>query len=159
DLRDKTNVGEFRRAVYKDDVRRLYVAVNQTMLMQEVQSGSQLECQIHTFADGQFPACADHVRQCFRGIGFRNDFLTLILVVSEFHDVIEVAAWLVTSNVQYVNETPVRARDGRELLNASELAIKRRRIGECTSVNDLHGLKGSDDVARQPDLPVRPFTN
>src|SRR6185295_7716578 len=71
DLRDETNVREFGRAVYKNDVGRLYVSVNQTMLMQELQRGGQLECQVHAFDDRQLPALADHVRQCFRGVGFR----------------------------------------------------------------------------------------
>src|SRR5207245_1312084 len=107
DLRDETNVCEFRRAVHKDDVGRLYVAMNQTMLMKELQRRAQLKCQVHAFAYRQLPALSNHGRHCLRGVGFGKDFLTLVLVVAEFHDVVETATWLAAAHMQYVDESRV----------------------------------------------------
>src|SRR5947207_144770 len=111
------------------------------MLMEEIQRRGQLECQVHAFADGQLAAAAEHVRQGLGRVGFCNDFLTLVLVVTELHNVIEIASHLVASHMQYVDEAGMRARDGGESLNASEFPIKRGRVGECTPVNEFHCVK------------------
>src|SRR5437870_1305305 len=116
------------------------------MLMEEVQRRGQLERQIHAFADRQLAASAEHVCQGFSRVGRWNDFLALVLIVAKFHDVIEIASDLIASHVQYVDETRMRTGDRGESLNASELAIKRRRVHECAPVNELDRVKGPDDV-------------
>src|SRR2546429_361162 len=159
DVCDEANVCEFRRAVYEDDVGRLYVTMDETMLMQEVQRGGQVECQVHAFADRQLAALAEHVREGFSRVGFWNDFLALTLVVPEFHDVIEVASDFIASHVQYIDESWMRAGDRGEPLDTSELAIKRRGVHECSPVNELHCVKSSNDAACQPYLTVGPFAD
>ena len=46
------------------------------------------------------------------------------------------------------------AGDGRELLQAVELALERTVFLERTAMNDLHGAQFTEDGAGQPDFAV-----
>src|SRR5207247_7956036 len=81
------------------------------------------------------------------------------LVIAQFHHTINAARLLVSSHVQNVDETGMRAGDGGESFDAIELAFEWALIHETFSINNFDGVESSNNVTREPDFAVGAFAN
>src|ERR1041384_6236829 len=80
--------------------------------------------------------------------------MTGLLIVPQFHDVVEVACRIVATDVENIHEALVGARDRLEFKQPGEFPVERPGMLEGFAVNDLHGAKRLRHTSGQPHLAV-----
>src|SRR5688572_11801602 len=95
--------------------------------------------------------------ECPRGVSLKVQRLTgfVLGIVAKFHDVIEIAGLVVTTDVQNVDEAVVIAGDRLEFQNAPILAVVGSIRLKVAAENHLDGPVGAGHRAGQPNLAVR----
>src|SRR5687767_6796161 len=153
-LSDETDVRELRDAVHEDDVRRLDVAVNQTVSMQMFESLAKSEAHLDALLNGKTLYARKGFSERARNIFFWIDSLARLEVVSSLHDVIEAMLLLIAANLQNIDKATVSPRDGLEFFDAGKFAVERRITIEGAAADYFHGAIRAHDVAGQPNFAV-----
>src|SRR4051795_9669195 len=92
-------------------------------------------------------------------IGRGIDLRTVLRVVRQLHQIIEVSAFFVASEMQYLNEAVVGPRYRRKLLDTSKLPFVGGGVAEARLVNNLCGLERADNVFGYPNFAISALPN
>ena len=98
-LRDQPDVRQLGGAVHKNDVVRLDVAMDQSVLVQKAQGGSDGRAQADAFGHRKALEPRPVLPQGSGQVGFRNDVLPTDNIIGQFHHVVKIAGRLIASHL------------------------------------------------------------
>src|SRR5258708_7490133 len=128
--------------------------MDQAVLVEMIQGSGEREADLEALLEGQAGAVVQLAFEAFGSVGLRVDLLAGLLIVGQFHDVVEVAGLIVAADVEDVDLTVVRAGNRLKLLDALEFPFERPVMLEGAAINDFDGAISAHDISRQPDLAV-----
>src|SRR6185436_16128607 len=110
-------VSEVCRSSHENDIGRLDIAVNQTVLMHVLEGSRQCEPDIKALLERQASTSVKLTLQRARLIIGRLNSLPLLEVIRQFHDVIKIGTGVIAADLQDVHQPFVRTRDRLEIAN------------------------------------------
>src|SRR5439155_7416887 len=87
-------------------------------------------------------------------VACRVDGLAGGLVIARLHDAIVIASFVVTPDMQNMDQARVIEGDRHVFLNAPELPRVGFGVREIAVMNDFDGVIGANNVSGQPDLAI-----
>ena len=151
---DEADVCEFGLPVYEDDVGGLDVPVGEAVFVEVDEGVGESDAVIDAFLDGE-TAVGGAVGAHGAGLVLSGvDAAPAISVVAEFHDVVVEPFFVVSADVEDVDEALVVAGDGFEFADAVEFAFEGAVEFEVFAADDFDGAEGSGDASGEPDLAI-----
>jgi hypothetical protein len=87
------------------------------------------------------------------------DALSVVVVVPQLHYIIEMVVVVADADMEHINKTLVRSRDGFKLADAGKFSLEGFLIREGSAVNNLHSAVLPHPIASKPHLAVAAFSN
>ena len=157
-LRHQSDVAELRHSAGVENVRRLHVAVNETLLVQKRERAGQRLRNAEALGYIQGFAFANPRGQRGGDVGGmgRIRLMSPIGPVRQFHHIVKPPRVVIPPHVENVYESVVRpahrlaAANAFKLTQIGPLAVERR------AAHDLHGAQRAHHIPRQPHLAITP---
>jgi len=157
--RDEPDVGELRLTVDEDHVRRLDVAMHETMAMDVAQGTRELDAEREHFDQREAPPGFQLRGERARLVVRERDRRFAIDGVRELHDVVEVPCRVVAPDMEDVDDTGIGAGDRLELPDTGELALVRAFARKAAARDDLDRTELARRASREPDPSVAAATD
>ena len=126
--------------------------MNQPVLVQEAEGGSDGRAQPDAFADGQAPALGQIIGQGSRLIKIRIDGLAALRVVGEFHHVIKIIRPGIAADPKDIHQSVVFTGKRLELQQALELILVGLGPGEGFTEDKFDRAISSKGILGQPEV-------
>jgi hypothetical protein len=105
------------------------------------------------------PISRDRLGQRFGRVTVRIDLLPRLLIVTQFHHIIETLLRFVLADVQDIDKTLVQSRNRLEFPDTGQLTLERALIRKPIAVDYLDRPKNTHEISGQPDLSIASVTD
>ena len=151
---DESDVGELRHAVHENHVRRLDIAVHESVGVQAGQHPRQLDRESEAVAGREAPAAGAQFGKGEWHVGLRIDRAPVLGVVGQFHHVVEEPSVIVAADVQQRELDALADRHRGEFREPFELPVEGLGVGKPLAPHELHGAVEAGDGADEPHVAV-----
>lgn len=155
----QADVGQFGHALDENDVGRFDIAMDEAFVVEDGEGAGEVEGDLDTIGGGESASTVEQFLEGEWDVGIGVDGGTGDGIVGGFHDIIEIAGFLVTTDVEEGELTGATGGDGLEAADALEFASEGAVVIEAVAVDDFDDAEDAGDGAGEPDFAVAPAAN